>query len=124
MEQLIRKVVNSYSTLVKKAAVFERHLEARENADMREALTVIKLQIGAVESWFVLLTVEERVVFRQVLLGNDDSKAANRTAATKWALGLAASGKSPWRIREAAIHKIINFADTHCKLMLALFESI
>lgn len=58
VEQLIQKVVNNYSLLVAKETMYERHLEARKNADMRDALTLVKIQIGMIESWFTLLRKE------------------------------------------------------------------
>lgn len=124
MEQLIQKVVNNYSLLVAKEAMFERHLEARENADMGDALTLVKIQLGMIESWFSLLDIEERVIFRQVLLGDYDAIIANRTASTKWMCGLIAAGRSPWQIKDAAIKKIVCFAETHSSLTAALFENI
>lgn len=124
MEQLILKVINSYSSLVANEAMFERHLEARENTDMQDALTTVKMQIGAIESWFALLSVEERVIFRQVLLGDDNAVTANRIAATRWAQKHLVIGESLLQIRKTAIQKVISFADMHSKLMLELFENI
>lgn len=101
-----------------------RHLERRENADMRDALAMVKMQIGAIESWFALLDTEERVIFRQVLLGDCDAATSNRIAATKWMQGLAIAGRSVWQIRENAIEKVVRFADMHTNIFFALFENI
>lgn len=124
MEQLIRKVADNYSALLDKKALFEHHLEARENADMRDALTLVNIQIGAIESWFTLMDLEERVVFRQYLLGDYCADAANRIAATKWTQQAISAGESPWLMREAAFEKVTRFADAHRKLILALFENV
>ena len=123
MEQWVQKAINSYSLLREKEAMFERHLERRENADMRDALAMVKMQIGAIESWFALLDTEERVIFRQVLLGDCDAATSNRIAATKWMQGLAIAGRSVWQIRENAIEKVVRFADMHTNIFFAVFEN-
>lgn len=124
MEELIGKVVDSYVSLEAKNALFEQRLEARENADMRDELTIIQIQIGVIESWFALLNIEERIVFRQLLLGSRDAASANRIAAAEWLQRLNATGRSLWQVRETAIQKVLSFARVHSPLMQALFQNI
>ena len=124
MEYIVLNIIDKYPSLLAKEMVLERHLTARENMDLRDALTVVKMQLNAIESWFVLLSVEERVVFRQVLLGNHDAGDANRIAATRWLERIVRAGQSPWKLKESAIRKISDSSGAHRKLMDAIFEDI
>lgn len=119
MEQLIRRAIDDYERLRKELAMFERHLEARENAEMREALVLHQIRIGAIESWFTLLDTDEKVALRQAMLEGRDS--FNSKASAKWMTGLMKNKLSPWMMREEAIAKIVAFADDHRELLNAIF---
>lgn len=123
MEQLVRRAIDNYAQLKKEAAIFERRLEARENAEMREALTLRTIQISAIESWFTLLDTDEKVALRQTLQANTDDDG-DCPLSTTWYNALITAGISPLRVREKAISKIISFATAHNELINAIFVDL
>ena len=76
MKAFVQKVLENYPRLLREKALFERHLEMRENQEMRDALVMLKIKLGVVESWFALLNVDERFAFRQALLFDQKSTSA------------------------------------------------
>ena len=52
MKALVQKVIENYPRYLQEEGLFEYHLEMRENSDMRDALTELKIKISVVESWF------------------------------------------------------------------------
>lgn len=42
MKAFVQKVIEDYPRYLQEEATFERHLETRENSDMRDALTMLK----------------------------------------------------------------------------------
>lgn len=112
MKQLVRRAIENFAQLKKEASIIERRLEARENAEMRETLTLRKIQISAIESWFTLLDTDEKAVLRQSLQANTDD-AVNRPSSIKWYHAIITAGISPLRVREKAVLKIISFATAH-----------
>ncbi len=102
MEQLVRRVIENFAQLKKEAAIIERRLEARENAEMREALTLRTIQISAIESWFTLLDTDEKAVLRLTLQANTDDDV-NRPSSIKRYHSLITAGISPLREREKAV---------------------
>ena len=112
MKYLIDNIVNGYADLLKQERIFEKHLEARENADMRDRLTFVKMRIGAIESLFALLSIDEKVVFRQILLGACDPFEANCIATSKWGGVRIVNHQSPWKLKQSAFHKIEFFCFT------------
>ena len=67
MKAFVQKVLEKYPSFLREKAQFERHLEMRENKEMRDALAMLKIKLGVVESWFILLNVDERFALRQAL---------------------------------------------------------
>ncbi len=122
MKDYIQKIIEEYSRYLDEEARFERHLEMRENRDMRDALTELKIKIGTVESWFALLDADERVAFRQALQGC--TSAAMQSAAMEWMWRISKERLTPYPLREQAIAKIASFVDTHQAVMHAIFDNI
>lgn len=122
MKDLVQKIIEEYSRYLDEEARFERHLEMRENRDMRDALTELKIKVGTVESWFALLDADERVAFRQALQGC--ASAAMQSAAMEWMWRISIKGLTPWQLREQAIAKIASFADAHQAVMCAIFDDV
>ena len=89
----------------------------RENRDMRDALTELKIKIGTVESWFALLDTDERIAFRQALQGY-------ASAAMEWMWRISKDGLTPWQLREQAVAKIAAFVDAHQAVMRAIFDDV
>ena len=84
MKAFVQKVIEDYPRYLQEEATFERHLETRENSDMRDALTMLKIRLGIVESWFALLDADERFAFRQTLQTDLNDTPARRAAAMMW----------------------------------------
>lgn len=122
MKAFVQKVLENYPRLLREKALFERHLEMRENQEMRDALVMLKIKLGVVESWFSLLNVDERFAFRQALLFDQKSTSAYYEAALKWGWRLVKEGKSPWVLHEQALEKVASFSEKHKKAMEAIFD--
>lgn len=121
MKAFVQRVIENYPRYLREEALFERHLEMRENNDMRDALIVMKIRIGVVESWFTLLDADERFAFRQAIQTEQNDTTARRAAAMMWMWRLIKVGETPWVIRERAIEKIASFVSAHENMMQAIF---
>ena len=121
MKAFVQKVIEDYPRYLQEEAAVERHLETRENSDMRDALTMLKIRLGIVESWFALLDADERFAFRQTLQTDLNDTPARRAAAMMWIWRLIKAGETPWVLREQAMEKIAAFALAHKEMMEAAF---
>ena len=122
MEAHVERIVKKYSRLLQEEVVFERHLEKRENPNMHDALTLVRIRLGIIESWFSLLDTDERFALRQMLTPN--SGAAMQAAAMIWSWQLCQEGQTPAQVRARAIGKIAAFARMHRKLMRMVFGDL
>lgn len=121
MKAFVQKVIEDYPRYLQEEAIFERHLEMRENSDMRDALIMLKIRLGIVESWFTLLDADERFAFRQALQTDLNDTPARRAAAMMWIWRLIKAGETPWVLREQAMEKIAAFASANKEMMEAAF---
>lgn len=94
MKAFVQKVIEDYPRYLQEEATFERHLETRENSDMRDALTMLKIRLGIVESWFALLDADERFAFRQTLQTDLNDTPARRAAAMMWDMAAHQGGRN------------------------------
>lgn len=125
MKALVQKVIENYPRYLQEEGLFEYHLKMRENSDMRDALTELKIKISVVESWFALLNdVDERFALRQALQPERNDTPAHRAAATMWMWRLIKTGETPLVIREQAIEKIVAFASDHREMMRTMFSDL
>lgn len=122
MKAFVQKVIEDYPRYLREEAIFERHLEMRENSDMRDALIMLKIRLGIVESWFALLDADERFAFRQTLQTDLNDTPSRRAAAMMWIWRLIKTGETPWVLREQAMEKIAAFALAHKAMMEAAFD--
>ncbi len=124
MKALVEKIIEEYPRYLREEALFERHLEMRENEDMRDALVMLKIRVSVVESWFVLLDADERFAFRQAIQTEQNGTAARRAAAMMWMWRLIKVGETPWVIRERAVEKIASFVSAHADIMQTIFDDV
>lgn len=122
MKAFVQKVLEKYPSFLREKAQFERHLEMRENKEMRDDLVMLKIKLGVVESWFILLNVDERFALRQALQFDQRNASAHCVAAMKWSWRLAKEGKSTWILHEQALEKIASFSGKHKKVMETIFD--
>ncbi len=64
MEELVRAALSKYMGFVAEAELYERWLSAKENPEIRRALTLLEMKITAIQSWFNLLNADERFVIQ------------------------------------------------------------
>lgn len=121
MENLIQKIIMEYTQYLREKAMYDKHLEIRENYDMREALTIIDIKISIIESWFALLDLQERFAFRQALQGTQNDTATMQSAAMILMWRISMDGCTPWQARERAITKIVEFSSEHMEMMQDIF---
>lgn len=121
METLIQRIIADYPRFIREEAQFERHLDQRENSEMRYALTRLKTKISTVNSWFTLLDVDERYIFKKTLVKDLHESAAERAATLIWTKHMVKDGLTPWQIQERAVEKIIRFAEKHSDTIKTIF---
>ena len=121
MKEFVQRIIMEYTNYLHDKEMYERHLEMRENYDMREALTVIEIRIGIVECLFGLLDSQEKSAFRQALQGTQNETAAMQSAAITWMWRLTMDERTPWLAREQAVQEITNFSSRYMDIMLTVF---
>jgi hypothetical protein len=121
MKEFVQRIIMEYTNYLHDKEMYERHLEMRENYDMREALTVVDIRIGVVECLFGLLDSQEKFAFRQALQGTQNETAAMQSAAITWMWRLTMDERTPWQAREQAVQEITNFTSRYMDIMLAVF---
>lgn len=120
MKELIRQAIHNYPIFKNEVEMLQQHLETRDNADMRASLALRLSQIGIIESWFALLSADERIVLRQMIA--DDNEIAKQSIVwAKWMQQIIGSGISPLKIQDMAIEKITHFAQDHSAFIRAVF---
>lgn len=124
MKEFIQRIIDIYPLYTKRIALFERHLEARENRDMRDALTMLKIKIGLVDSLITLLEPDERFVFRQILQNSGDVSPAQQAAAIRWMWSFSQRDETFWALYERAMMRIANFMDAHKSLIYEVFSDL
>lgn len=77
MKELIRQAIHNYPIFKNEVEMLQQHLEARDDAKVRESLALRLSQIGIIESWFALLSADERIVLRQMIA--DDNEIAKQS---------------------------------------------
>lgn len=124
METIIRNIINNFAEFKRIEQQFERHLEARENKDMRDALGVLKIRIGVVESWFSLLDGAERFVLRQALQGDKLDAPERQEAVMAFIRNVTDIEQTPWQVLEQAVKKIVAFSLSHQNTISSLFSDM
>ena len=77
MKELICQAIHNYPIIKNEVEMLQRHLETRDDADMRVSLALRLSYIGTIESWFALLSADERIVLRQMMA--DDNEVAKQS---------------------------------------------
>lgn len=120
MKELIRQAIHNYPIFKNEIELLQRYLETSDDAGMRETLALRLSQISIIESWFVLLSVDERIVLRQ-MIADDNETAKQSIVWAKWMQQIIGSGISPLKIQDMAIEKITHFAQDHSAFIRAVF---
>lgn len=124
METVIRNIINNFAEFKRLEQQFERHLDARENKDMRDALGMLKVKIGVVESWFSLLDGAERFVLRQALQGDKLEEPERQETVMAFMRNVAGVEQTPWQVFEQAVKKIVTFSHSHPSVITSLFSDM
>lgn len=124
MEELIRKVLGHYSGYVAEAALYERWLDARENPDIRDALTLLQMKITTVQSWFSLLNADERFVVQKHLIEELEWPRVAFEFAERWKREFTRTERWLNHHQANAIKKIANFCLAHEEIVLSLFGDL
>lgn len=124
MKEFIQNIVDLYPIYMRKIALYERHLQMRHNSDMLDELAMLQLKVNTIESWFVLLTPDERFAFRQILNNHQDVPPAQRAAAILWSWSMSQAGETLWSLHEHAFEKIVAFAQAHTEVVYSIFSDI
>lgn len=68
MEKLVRQALGKYLGQVSEKEMYEHWLDRRENKKAREALAIVEVKVGVIQSWFTLLNADERFVIKKHLI--------------------------------------------------------
>lgn len=124
MEQLIRDVLSRYTGYVAEAKLYERWLDARENKEMRSALTLVEMKITAIQSWFNLLNTDERFVIQKHLIEELEWPRVAFEFAERWNQEFSRTERALLNYQISALKKIVAFSKQHRDIILTLFEDV
>ncbi len=124
MEELVRAALSKYMGFVAEAELYERWLSARENLEIRRALTLLEMKITAIQSWFNLLNTDERFVIQKHLIEELEWPRVAFEFAERWKKEFNRTERSLVHYQAGAIKKIVEFSMAHKDIVLALFGDL
>lgn len=124
MEELVRTVLGKYTGFVAEAELYERWLSARENPEIRNALTLLEMKITAIQSWFNLLNADERFVIQKHLVEELEWPRVAFEFAERWKQEFSRTERSLVHYQAGAIRKIVEFSNSHKDIVFALFGDL
>ena len=124
MEELIRTVLSKYTGFVAEAELYERWLSARENPEIREALTLLEMKITTVQSWFNLLNSDERFVIQKHLIEELEWPRVAFEFTQRWKQEFSRTERTLVHYQASAIKKIVDFSKMHENIILSLFGDL
>ncbi len=68
MEEFVRTILSKYLSFTAEKQMYERWLSMRENPEVREALALVDMKVAMIQSWFTLLSSDERFVIEKHLI--------------------------------------------------------
>lgn len=123
MKEFVLKVIEMYPEYVNTKYNFERHLEMRSNSEMLQALTTLNKKLAFIESWFSVLTTDERYVVRLALNGQCNLPGI-KFSATKWGVGILQASEMLRSLYEQAITKLVSYAMNQSDTMYSIFSDV
>jgi hypothetical protein len=124
MEELVRKVLSNYMAFVAEAELYEGWLATRENRDIRDGLTVLQMKITAVQSWFSLLTSDERFVIQKHLIEQIEWPRVAFEFTQRWKGEFTRTERTLVHYQATALRKIVRFCRCHEDITMSLFGDI
>lgn len=121
MEVLIRNVLKQYNTFVSETAMYEKWLAYRENADMRDALTLLQMKITTIQSWFKLLNADEAFVVHKHLIDELEWPRVVFAFSEQWNGIFYRTERTLVKYQASALKKITEFCESHKDVILSLF---
>ena len=122
MEKLIRTVLSKYTGYVAEAELYERWLSARDNTEMRGALTFLELKIAAINSWLTLLNADEKFVIQKHLIEELEWQRVAFVFAERWKQEFNRTERSLSQYQATALRKIASFSEDHRDIIMILFS--
>ena len=104
--------------------LYERTLSARENLEIREALTLLKIKITVIQSWFVLLNADERFVVEKHLVEELEWPRVAFAFSEQWKCEFSRTERSLVKYQASALKKIVEFSNMHKDIVLPLFSDL
>ena len=124
MEQFVRTVLSQYTGYVSEAQLYERWLSARENMEMRQALTLVEMKVTTVQSWFNLLNTDERFVIQKHLIEELEWPRVAFEFIERWKGEFSRTERTLVQYQASAIRKIVAFTTQHKDLLIPLFGNL
>ena len=124
MEELVRIVLSKYKGFIAEAELYERWLDSRENPDIRDALTLLQMKITTVQSWFNLLTADERFVVQKHLIEEYEWPRVAFEFTQRWHYEFTRTERRLVYYQTCAIKKMVNFCISHQDIVLSLFGDL
>lgn len=124
MEELVRKALSKYASYKAETELYERWLSARENPEIRDALTLLRIKITVIQSWFVLLNADERFVVEKHLIEELEWPRVAFAFSEQWKSEFSRTERSLVKYQASALKKIAEFSNMHKDIVLPLFSDL
>lgn len=122
-EVFVRRVIDSYPTLVSERNAYERYLGMRENKDIRDLYVLDDVKVTMIEGWFELLNYDERFVVEQHLIQELEWPRIAINFSERWK-GLTRAERTLVAYQASGIKKIVKFVENHQEMTIAIFSDI
>lgn len=124
MEEFVRKVLSKYSSYRAEKELFERWLSNRENKEVREGLALVEMKVAMIQSWFTLLTPDERLIIEKHLVEELEWPRVSYTFSMCWKGEFTRTERTLLKYQATGLKKIIEFVEAHRDMVQMVFGDL
>lgn len=124
MEEFVRMILSRYTSFVAEKEMYERWLAMRENKEAREALVMVDTKVAMIQSWFNLLSTDERFVIEKHLIEELEWPRVAFSFMKRWENEFTRAERTLIGYQASGLAKIAAFVENHQKIVLTLFGDL
>ena len=124
MEKLVRQALGKYLSYVSEKEMYEHWLDRRENKEAREALAIVEVKVGVIQSWFTLLNADERFVIEKHLIDELEWPRVAFSFTEKWKGEFTRTERTLVAYQASGLAKIVAFAERHQDMIKSVFSDL
>ncbi len=124
MEKLVRTILSKYLSFVAEKEMYERWLAMRDNPDVRDALALVTTKVAMIQSWFTLLSSDERFVIEKHFIEELEWPRIAFSFSEQWKGEFTRSERTLIAYQASGLKKIVRFAKDHKAIVMALFSDL